>query len=108
MINLDNAKEGMIISEDVLNNKGNILIKKGATLTADMIKKLKSLGIMEVCVVNTDKDDSQDNVSPEPMEREELEHKFSDVREDAIMEELMAAVKEYITERGCGNDTGQD
>ena len=28
MINLDNAKEGMIISEDVLNDKGNILIKR--------------------------------------------------------------------------------
>lgn len=108
MINLDNAKEGMIISEGVLNNKGSILIKKGTTLTADMIRKLKSLGIMEVCVVNTDKDDSQDNVSPEPMEMEELEHKFSDVRGDAIMEELMAAAKEYITERGSGNDTGQN
>ncbi|GAG05096.1 unnamed protein product [marine sediment metagenome] len=108
MINLDNAKEGMIVSEDVLNNKGSILMKKGIALTADMIKKLKSLGIMEVCVVNTDKDDSQDNVSPEPMEMEELEHKFSDVRDDAIMEELMAAVKEYITERGCGNDPGQN
>ncbi len=108
MINLDNAQEGMIVSKDVLNNKGNILIKKGAALTADMIKKLKSLGVLEVCVGTTDKDDSQDNVSPEPMEMEELEHKFSDVRDDAIMEELMAAVKEYITERGSGNDTGQN
>ena len=106
MINLDNVKEGIIISEDVLNNKGTILIKKGTALTADMIRKLKSLGIMEVCVVNTDKDDSQDNVSPEPMKMEELEDKFSDVRDDAIMEELMAAVKEYITERAHGNDTG--
>ena len=106
MINLDNAKEGMIISEDVLNDKGNILIKKGAALTADMIRKLKSLGIMEVCVVNTDKDDSQDTVSPALIKMEELEHKFSDVRDDAIMEELMAAVKEYIAEREHGNDTG--
>ena len=108
MINLNNAKEGMTISEDVLDNKGNIIIKKGTALTADMIRKLKSSGIMELCVVNTDRDDSQDNVSPELMKMEELEHKFSDVRNDAIMEELMAAVKEYITERGCGNDTGQN
>ena len=106
MINLVNAKEGMIVSEDVLNNKGSILMKKGATLTADMIRKLKSLGIMEVCVVNTDKDDSQDNISPAPMEMEELERTFSNVRDDAIMEELMAAVKEYIVEREHGNDTG--
>ena len=36
MINLDNAQEGMIVSEDVLNNKGSILMKKGTALTADM------------------------------------------------------------------------
>jgi len=73
-----------------------------------MIRKLKSLGIVEACVVNTKKDDSQDTVSHELMEMGELEHKFSDVRNDEIMEELMAAVKEYITERDCGHDTDQN
>jgi len=106
MINLDNAKEGMIISEDVSNNKGNTLLKKGTALTVKVISRLKSLGILEVSVVNTKKNDSQDNVSPALTEMEELEYKFSDVRGDAIMEELMAAVKEYITERESSNDRG--
>lgn len=106
MINLDNAKEGMIISEDVSNNKGNILLKKGTALTVKVISRLKLLGILEVSVVNNKENDSQDNVPPAPMEMEELESKFSDVRGDAIMEELMAAVKEYITERESSNDRG--
>lgn len=55
---------------------------------------------------NTQKNDSQNNISPAQKEMEELEHKFSDVRGNAIMEELLDAVKEYITEKGSENETG--
>jgi hypothetical protein len=37
---------------------------------------------------------------------ETLESKFSDVRGNEIMEELLAAVKEYITEESCTDGTG--
>jgi len=38
------------------------------------------------------------------MSTEELDHMFSDVRGNERMEELMAAVKEYITEKTNSND----
>ena len=37
---------------------------------------------------------------------ETLKSKFSDVRGNEIMEELLAAVKEHITEKGSADGTG--
>ena len=104
MVNIDNAREGMVIIEEILNEQGNVLLKQGTTLTKALIGKLKSLGISGVCVENAEKDDSPNNISPaESTELKELECKFLDVRGNEIMEELMAAVKEYITEKGSSN-----
>jgi len=106
MVSIDNAKEGMIIVEDVLNKKGNILLKERTILTKALIRKLKSLGISGLYVKNAEKNDSPDNIPPAvSTDLEELEYRFSDVRGNAIMEELMVAVKEYITEKGGSNGT---
>ena len=48
--------------------------------------------------------DNQSSIFPRLMNTEELDHMFSDVRGHEPMEELMAAVKEYITEKTNGND----
>lgn len=106
MVNIDNAKEGMIIVEDVLNKKGNILLKEGTILKKALIRKLKSLGISGVCIEDAEKNDNTDNISLAiSTGLKELEYKFSDVRGNAIMEELMAAVEEHITEKGGSNGT---
>ena len=41
MVNIDDAKEGMIVSEEILNEQGNVLVKVGTILTEDLIKNLK-------------------------------------------------------------------
>ena len=106
MVNIDDAKEGMVIIEEILNEQGNVLLKEGTVLTRDLIGKLKSLGISGVYVKNAEKNDSPDNIPPAvSTDLEELEYRFSDVRGNAIMEELMVAVKEYITEKGGSNGT---
>ena len=48
--------------------------------------------------------DNHGSISPRLMNTEELDHMFSDVRGNEPMEELMAAVKEYITEKTNEND----
>ncbi len=112
IINTDNAREGMVITEDVLNEKGNVLIKKGVALTEYLIGKLKSLGISGVCVENageddrSEEDDRGEDLPPDVSEKLiALEYKFSAVRNNPIMEELLAATKEYITEKGSSDDT---
>jgi len=104
MVDIDSTKEGMIIIEEILNEQGNVLLKEGTALTKGLIRKLKSFGISEVCVENPEKNGSPDNMSSAvSTELKELEYRFSNVRGDAIMEELMAAVKEYITEKGSSD-----
>ncbi len=111
MLKIDDAKEGMIIVEDVLNKLGNVLLKKGTALTANLIGTLQSLEIPGVRVEDggnstENGDDSPDNSSPAVSTQfEELEYKFSDVKGNPIMEEIMATVKEHITEKGSINDT---
>jgi len=100
MINIDDAKEGMIIIREILNDQGDTLLKEGTALTKDLIRKLKSLGISGVCVENPEKNNSSDAMPSEvSTELQQIEYRFSNVRSEAIMEELMAAVKEYITEK---------
>ncbi len=112
MVNIDDAKEGLTITADVKSSQGKVLLRAGTTLTADLIKGLRALKVPGVYVDNDN--DSQDpaNISsPESVEPDEatelaeLEHKFSDVRGNAIMEEIMAAVKEYLAEKGSQNGT---
>ena len=106
MINLDNAKEGMVIIEKIRNKEGNTLLEEGTTLTKELIDKLNSLGIPGVCVDKTDENDSPGKISPAiSPELKELEYKFSNVTGNVIMEELLTAAKEYIKEKGSGDGT---
>jgi hypothetical protein len=104
IISIDNAEEGMIIVKAAVNEQGNVLLRKGAILTKALIGKLRSLGISEVLVDEGDEVEATDNISiEESPELKELEYRFSDVRGNEIMEELIAAVKEYLTEKGDSN-----
>ena len=48
---------------------------------------------------------ADNDIFPETTSVEELERRFSDVRGNPIMEELMAAVKEYLTQKGRIDDS---
>ena len=104
IISIDNAEEGMIIVKAVVNEQGNVLLKKGVILTKVLIGKLRSLGTSEVCVNEAEDDENEDNISiEESPELKELEYRFSDVRGNEIMEELMAGVKDYIMGKSGNN-----
>jgi hypothetical protein len=104
IIDIDNAEEGMITVKAVVNEQGNVLLNKGVILTKVLIGKLRSLGISEVLVDEGEEVKATDNISiEESPELKELEYRFSDVRGNEIMEELMAAVKDYIMEKSGNN-----
>ena len=106
MVDIDDVKEGSILIEEVLNEQGDLLLKKGSVLTGDLINKLISLGILGVYVENAERNDSPDEISPEVSSKlKELEYRFSDVKDNAIMEELMDAAKEYIIEKDSTDGT---
>lgn len=50
--------------------------------------------------------ESKEDIPSLDEELEALESKFSEVRGNEIMEEVMDAAKEYLTEKGDSNDSG--
>ena len=104
MVDIDDVEEGSVLIKEVLNEQGDPLLKKGSMLTENLINKLKSLGVLGVYIDNAESNDRPDEIPPEVSDQlEELEYKFSDVKDNAIMEELLGAVKEYLIEKD-GND----
>lgn len=100
-IDLNNAESGMVIAEDTLNSRGSLILKKETVLTNDLIKKLRSWGVSEICVEGEGHENTP--AISKGIGMEELETRFSDVRGNAIMEEIMAAVREYAAEKGPAN-----
>tara|TARA_B100002003_G_C13700934_1_gene352487 strand:- start:23 stop:352 length:330 start_codon:yes stop_codon:yes gene_type:complete len=106
MVHIDNIREGMILSEEVLNEKGEVLLKKGNILTKNLIGKLKSIGILGVYVKGEEDDGSDNTLLPTlNTELKELEYRFSEVKDNEIMQELKATVIEYITEKRNADGT---
>lgn len=106
MVSTDSAKVGMIIVEDVLNQQGNILLRKGTALTENLIETLQSLEIPGIRVEGDKNSTENGNNSPDMIssalstEIEKLINKFSDVQNNPIMDEIFTAAKEHITEKG--------
>ena len=94
----------MITAVDLLSPAGSLLLQKGTVLTANMIKRLKSAGILTLSI----QDIGQHNGEKAPLsaadDMEAVERRFSDVRDNTIMEEILCAVKEYLSEKGAGNE----
>ena len=106
IVDIDDVEAGSILIKEVLNEQGDLLLKKGGVLTEDLINKLKSLGILGVYIETAERNDSPGEIPPEVSEQlEELEYKFSDVKDNAIMAELLGAVKEYIIEKDSNDGT---
>lgn len=96
MIDLDNVAENMRISEDVPGPGGGILLRKGAVLTEGMIGTLKKRGVTSLPIEADDPDREGMESVAQALSDEEIEARFADVRGDAVMEELLIAVKEYF------------
>ncbi len=52
MNSLDQIKAGMVLSRDIIDQKGRTLFQKGTQLTSKHIKNLKAWGIQEVSVID--------------------------------------------------------
>ncbi|HWQ60730.1 MAG TPA: HD domain-containing phosphohydrolase [Negativicutes bacterium] len=47
---IDDAGAGMILTQDVVDDRGNLLLEKGITLTRSYIARLKRMGVDSLCV----------------------------------------------------------
>lgn len=59
-IGLDQASEGMVLADDLLDGAATVLLPAGATLSASMLDALARRGIASVAVVGQACDDQAD------------------------------------------------
>jgi hypothetical protein len=103
VVDISNAKKDMITAEDLLSPAGNVLLPKDTVLTANIIKKLKSEDILTLSIQDAGQHDDEKASLLLADDMEAVERRFSDVRDNTIMEEILGAVKEYLSEKGAGN-----
>jgi hypothetical protein len=63
MVAIDDAAEGMLLSHDLLDDAGNVLLPAGATLSAVSLRSLRRRGIETLPVVA---DTEADGAPPDP------------------------------------------
>jgi len=96
ILNIDDLKVGMVLAEDLLNKHGNILIKKGNTLSEQNIMPLKAWGVTDVNVQGVDQEEIQ-NMPAEVIDyiENDLRLVFPHIGGDPIMEEIYRVIKKF-------------
>jgi len=101
VLNIDDLKGGMVLADDIFNKHGNILMKKGNTLSEQNIMPLKAWGVTEVNVEGVDqKQVDQEETQTLPAEvidsiENELRLFFPHIEGDLIMEEIYRVIKKF-------------
>ncbi len=84
---------GDVLAAPVADEQGRVLLPKGAKLSAAVLSRLKGWGVRELAV------EGEDSEAPGKSAAElitELEHRFSDWQEDALMTDLKDIVRRHL------------
>ena len=99
LLSVNDLKDGMVLSTAVRNKHGNVLLKKGDTLSEKHIMLLKSWGITEADIEGIDKDQvekkEKEALSTDVIAsiENELKDLFRDFGDNPLMEELYRVTK---------------
>lgn len=63
MIDIDELKEGDILSEPIYNAHGHVLLPANAVISANSLKLLKFLNISKVTIKNVENDDHNEGLT---------------------------------------------
>jgi len=94
---LEDAKPGDEVAEPVKNDRGMVILPKGAKLSVAMIAKMRRMGVREVVV------EGDDPNAPPPKTREELledlEFRFEGLEENMQMMSIKKTAREHLLQR---------
>jgi hypothetical protein len=95
ILNIDDVKPGMILTESVRNHQEQLLLEAGRRITEKSVRIFKSWGIRRVAVKSGPGGDGQVGApavaGPTAAVDEELRARFADVLIDPLMVEIMQA-----------------
>ncbi len=93
-IPVEQIENGMTLGREVCAASGNILLGAGTALTSSLGRRLKNWGIPFVYIEGEEEDHEQNAATDVPPEQVKayLEEKFANVKNNAIMKKILAAV----------------
>ena len=98
---LSETQPGDVVAEPVVNNRGMVILPKGAELTAPVIGRLKKMNVSEVAVEGEDPNASPPKTFEEQLT--ELEDRFEGLEEHRVMNEIQKIAREHL-EAGEADD----
>ena len=103
-ISIENAQPGMVVTEEVVNDKGMVLLPPGNSLSEVLISRLKKWNVQTIVIGEAGGAGAapREEVFKAPLVNEafenHLEEKFKPVLDDPIMQDLYKGVKLYYAE----------
>lgn len=97
VILLDMAKPGDLLAAPVANEKGMLILPKGAKLTMGMIDSLRRRGVVEVTVEGRDPHAPPPKTTDEFLE--DLETRFAGLESNPVMMGIKAFARAHIQAR---------
>ncbi len=100
-IALSEAQPGMTLAADAVNAQQMLLLKKGAELTGNSLRTLKSWGVEVVWVSQPEADAERTAYAAEgrPDQEQAIKHRFGDTLADPIMETICRSAIQIVSER---------
>ncbi|HAA77515.1 TPA: hypothetical protein DCE37_20580 [Candidatus Latescibacteria bacterium] len=99
---LSETQAGDIVAEPVVNDRGMVILPKGAELTAAVIGRLQKMNVTEVAV------EGEDPNAPPPKsldeQLEELDFRFEGQEGDRLMMEIKSIAREHLVARKEAED----
>ena len=101
-IYLSEAKPGDVVAEPVVNDRGMVILPKGAELTAPVIGRLQKMNVTEVAVEGEDPNAPPPKTLEELLE--ELDERFEGLEGNRTMMDIMSIAREHLVQRKAETD----
>ena len=94
---LSEAQPGDVVAEPVVNDRGMVILPKGAELTKAVIGRLQKMNVVELVVEGEDPNAPPPKTLEEQLE--ELEERFEGLDGNRVMMEIKSIAREHLVAR---------
>lgn len=100
-VKLEEIKAGMVLSEPVQNNFGQVMIPKDFTIEEKHLRLLKLWNVVGI-IIKLDDDDTKVELTPEQIKkyRDRLESRMTWKAENSIENNLFSSAVKHLAENG--------
>lgn len=98
---LSQAKPGDEVASPVMNDRGMVILPKGAKITQPLIDRMMRMGVVEVTLAGDDPNAPPPKTTDELLE--ELEARFQGQEGKPFMAEIKRIAKEHIQAKAGGS-----